>query len=120
MFNSYLWKECLNSCPIHYMHPTGSYPNAEEMANVTACASSYNGECCKYSHDMQVKNCTDFLVYKLQPVVHCNQAYCFGKFSVYLFICLWSKQYTLVPQGLAVIFSHHQVYIKHIPGDVKI
>ena len=63
------------------MHPTGSYPNAGEMANVTACASSYNGECCKYSHDIQVKNCTDFLVYKLQPVVHCNQAYCFGKFS---------------------------------------
>ena len=57
---------------------SGSYPNAGEMANVTACASSYNGDCCTYSHDIQVKNCTDFLVYKLQPVVHCNQAYCFG------------------------------------------
>jgi hypothetical protein len=50
--------------------------------------------------NIQVKNCTDFLVYKLQPVVHCNQAYCFGKFSVYLFICLWSKQYTLHNQVL--------------------
>jgi len=77
------------------MHPTGSYPNAGEMANVTACASSFSGDCCQYSHDIQVKNCTDFLVYKLQPVVHCNQAYCFGKFSVYI-LYLFMKYSTLI------------------------
>lgn len=56
----------------------GSYPVTNEIRAVTACAANYNGNCCAYSHQIKVKNCTNYLVYSLVPVAPCYQAYCFG------------------------------------------
>ncbi|XP_076072006.1 uncharacterized protein LOC143043712 [Mytilus galloprovincialis] len=56
----------------------GTYPVTNETKSVTACAANYNGNCCAYSHQIKVKNCTSYLVYSLVPVAPCYQAYCFG------------------------------------------
>ncbi|VDI45209.1 Hypothetical predicted protein [Mytilus galloprovincialis] len=56
----------------------GTYPVTNETKSVTACAANYNGDCCAYSHQIKVKNCTIYLVYSLVPVAPCYQAYCFG------------------------------------------
>ncbi|OPL33803.1 hypothetical protein AM593_10606, partial [Mytilus galloprovincialis] len=57
---------------------SGTYPIINETNSVTACTADYNGNCCAYSHQIKVKNCTDYLVYSLVPVAQCYQAYCFG------------------------------------------
>ncbi|VDI56273.1 Hypothetical predicted protein [Mytilus galloprovincialis] len=56
----------------------GTYPNAGDVKTVQACAAHYDGDCCKHSYDIEVKNCTNYLVYNLVPVSTCYQAYCFG------------------------------------------
>lgn len=56
----------------------GTYPNTGAVETVQACAAHYDGDCCKYSYDIEVKNCTHYLVYNLLPVSSCYQAYCFG------------------------------------------
>ena len=56
----------------------GSFPSSGETNNVTGCSSSYNGDCCVNSYNIQVKNCSRFLVYNLRPTIACPQAYCFG------------------------------------------
>ncbi|VDI76668.1 Hypothetical predicted protein [Mytilus galloprovincialis] len=56
----------------------GTFPDAEEVKNVTACASDYNDNCCANSYDIQVKNCSGYYVYNLVPTKSCPQAYCFG------------------------------------------
>lgn len=57
----------------------GSYPNQGEILNATACTSSLNGDCCSLSYEIQIKNCSEFYVYNLVPVMGCPQSYCFGK-----------------------------------------
>ncbi|VDI64888.1 Hypothetical predicted protein [Mytilus galloprovincialis] len=56
----------------------GTYPDIGDVKTVQACAAHYDGDCCKHSYDIEVKNCTDYLVYNLSPVSSCYQAYCFG------------------------------------------
>ncbi|XP_052078001.1 uncharacterized protein LOC127715933 [Mytilus californianus] len=56
----------------------GTYPITNEIKSVTACTANYNGNCCANSHQIKVKNCTNYLVYSLVPVAPCSQAYCFG------------------------------------------
>ncbi|CAC5377860.1 unnamed protein product [Mytilus coruscus] len=56
----------------------GTYPITNEIKTVTACTANYNGNCCVNSHQIKVKNCTNYLVYSLVPVAPCYQAYCFG------------------------------------------
>ncbi|XP_071126275.1 uncharacterized protein [Mytilus edulis] len=56
----------------------GTFPDTEEVANVTACTASYSGDCCSHPMDIQIKNCSSFLVYNLVAVSSCPQRYCFG------------------------------------------
>ncbi|CAC5368570.1 unnamed protein product [Mytilus coruscus] len=74
--------ECViggNRCGTSYsIWMNGTYPDAGVVKTVEACAAHSDGDCCKYSYDIEVKNCTDYLVYNLIPVSPCYQAYCFG------------------------------------------
>ncbi|CAC5392587.1 unnamed protein product [Mytilus coruscus] len=56
----------------------GTFPDEEEVANVTACTASYTGDCCSHPMDIQIKNCSSFLVYNLAAVTTCPKRYCFG------------------------------------------
>lgn len=55
----------------------GTYPANGTIKTLTACVSDY-GSCCDKSYEIEVKNCGNFYVYKLQPTFGCSQAYCFG------------------------------------------
>nr|XP_022309439.1 uncharacterized protein LOC111115119 [Crassostrea virginica] len=46
------------------------------MQTLTACEVGFSGSCAR-SYEIDVKNCTSFLVYKLKALDVCNSAYCF-------------------------------------------
>ncbi|XP_071123915.1 uromodulin-like [Mytilus edulis] len=56
----------------------GTFPVTGKVTNVTACTSNYDGDCCLNSMNIQIKNCSSYLVYKLVAVTSCPQRYCFG------------------------------------------
>ncbi|XP_048779375.2 von Willebrand factor D and EGF domain-containing protein-like isoform X2 [Ostrea edulis] len=51
-------------------------PGAGEKQTLTACQIGFN-ENCASSYNIEVKNCTSFLVYNLKALSSCNAAYCF-------------------------------------------
>ena len=56
----------------------GSIPSVtEDIVNRTVCSRGHKRDCEK-SHTIQVKNCTDFVVYYLTRTTGCEEAYCFG------------------------------------------
>lgn len=74
--------ECVQSggrCgTLRSMWMNGTFPVAGKITNVTACASNYDGDCCSNSVNIQIKNCSNYLVYNLVAVKSCPQRYCFG------------------------------------------
>ncbi|XP_013401777.1 von Willebrand factor D and EGF domain-containing protein [Lingula anatina] len=55
-----------------------SHPDEEEgVVNRTACMKE-TGNCCAKSYDIQIKNCSTFMVYRLPSVSDCPERYCIG------------------------------------------
>ena len=84
---------------------TGSFPSSGETNNVTGCSAGYNGDCCVNSYKIQVKNCSRFLVYNLQPTIACPEGYCFGKQHRCTFVHLLQFLYK-TPRTNAQILIH--------------
>ena len=64
------------------------FPAVGITVNRTAYSANYNGNCKHTSYDIQIKNCTGYLVYYLQPITGaCSTAYCFGKYM----LCIYYK-----------------------------
>ena len=56
---------------------TGDHPTVEDgEVSRTVCFSSRSYECCYYSRNIMVRNCTSFYVYLLVPT-RCNYRFCF-------------------------------------------
>ena len=55
----------------------GQIPLDGKTKNMTVCQVGFSNECAK-TYEIEVKNCTKFLVYKLKPLDSCDSAYCFG------------------------------------------
>ncbi|XP_062620132.1 uncharacterized protein LOC134281717 [Saccostrea cucullata] len=51
-------------------------PSDGQTGFVSACQVGFSANCDK-SYNIEVKNCGDFIVYKLKPVDLCDSAYCF-------------------------------------------
>ncbi|XP_063416475.1 uromodulin-like [Mytilus trossulus] len=72
-------------CPVNGFtcgttHPiwmNGTFPESGESHNVTACSVGLTNDCCVHQYDIQVKNCSKFLVYNLKPTKNCPESYCF-------------------------------------------
>lgn len=58
----------------------GAIPPAGVTQTLLACVVGRHT--CIFSNQIEVKNCTTFLVYKLKPLPTCNEAYCFGNFFI--------------------------------------
>lgn len=53
------------------------FPTVGETKSLTACEVGFSDNCGR-RYEIDIKNCTSFLVYKLKPLDVCNSAYCFG------------------------------------------
>lgn len=53
---------------------------------LTACEVGFFDDCSN-SYEIDVKNCSTFLVYKLIPMDVCNAAYCFGNNFALFYNC---------------------------------
>ena len=60
-----------------------SIPPDGVTQTLTACEVGFSNDCTR-TYEIEVKNCTTFLVYKLKPLNTCNSAYCFGKILFFL------------------------------------
>lgn len=65
----------------------GSIPPAGVTQTLSACV--VRRDTCSFSHQIEVKNCTTFLVYKLKPLRTCYEAYCFGNFFFIIISYKW-------------------------------
>ncbi|CAG2254630.1 unnamed protein product [Mytilus edulis] len=54
------------------------YPKVNDVVDRIACASNFDGDCCKQKVPIKIKNCGTYLVYHLTPPKECNTAFCFG------------------------------------------
>jgi hypothetical protein len=61
------------------IHLTGEIPSDGQSVVVTACEVGFSDNCAR-SYSIEVKNCVDTVVYKLQSTDACNSAYCFGRY----------------------------------------
>lgn len=64
----------------HYSDPI---PSNGLNKTLTACEVGFFNNCTR-PYDIDVKNCSSFLVYKLKPSDVCNSAYCFGNMFFFL------------------------------------
>ncbi|CAG7830632.1 unnamed protein product [Allacma fusca] len=84
-FNSLAGNTIPTSCPgVNYcgtrapVWMKGTIPSTEEgIVKATGCVS-VQGKCCTTQIQMLVRNCSDFIVYHLQPTPACPSAYCVG------------------------------------------
>lgn len=57
----------------------GTVPSvAQGIVSSTACINQ-DRECCVGELDIAVRNCSQFVVYKLRPTPACNMGYCVGE-----------------------------------------
>ncbi|XP_013415298.1 fibrillin-1-like [Lingula anatina] len=66
---------CGTTGPI-WVNTTNTSVPADAMVTLEACVGSTDS-CCESLLPVQIKNCTEFMVYYLSPTVECPQAYCF-------------------------------------------
>ncbi|CAB3381945.1 Hypothetical predicted protein [Cloeon dipterum] len=69
----------MNHCGTHYpIWLRGEIPKLDEgIVNSQGCVH-VDDDCCGHSMPILLKNCTDFIVYFLQPTPACDMAYCAG------------------------------------------
>ena len=66
-----------------FSHLIEPFPPDGVNKTLTACEVGFSNTC-QRRHKVDVKNCTDFLVYKLKALDVCNSAYCFGIALTYI------------------------------------
>ena len=61
----------------------GTIPPIGVSQTLTACEVGFSSNCTR-RYPIEVKNCTNFLVYNLKALDLCNSAYCFGNLFTYM------------------------------------
>lgn len=79
---------CGTQAPIWlHLEDDQKLPEASQQVQLTACSSwshqqdSLDGsipqyDCCAMKYPVSVRNCSNYLIYRLQPTEACNMAYC--------------------------------------------
>lgn len=57
----------------------GEHPSVDELVVTREVCYHWEGDCCKWKNNIQVRNCGDFYVYELGPTPNCKYRYCGNK-----------------------------------------
>lgn len=70
---------------IYFFNYSGQFPPDGVKQTLTVCEVGFADNCSR-TYEIEVKNCTNYLVYKLKALNLCNSGYCFGNalFDLYL------------------------------------
>lgn len=60
-----------------FFNHSGQFPPDGVTQTLTVCEVGFANNCSR-TYEIDVKNCTSFLVYKLKALDACNSGYCFG------------------------------------------
>lgn len=60
-----------------FFNHSGQFPPDGVKQSLTVCKVGFDNNCSE-AYEIDVKNCTNFLVYKLKALDGCDSGYCFG------------------------------------------
>ncbi|XP_062569174.1 oncoprotein-induced transcript 3 protein-like [Saccostrea cucullata] len=87
-------------------------PSEGQTELLSVCQVGFRANCDR-SYNIEVKNCGEFLVYKLKPVDLCNSAYCFETPTVI------TSSVAITTFNAAASVSHIDIFNDH-SGDMKL